>query len=108
MCVYCLGLNVLMTCICILAVDFRVFPRSFAKTETFGVSLMDVGVGTYIISSALTSKYARGVNTTSRSASHSNTFTADDSSWDNLTGQSENNKNNNYAVSVYFFLFIVE
>lgn len=40
--------------------DFRIFPRRFAKTETFGLSLMDVGVGTFIISSAITSRYARG------------------------------------------------
>lgn len=30
----------LMTVLCILAVDFPVFPRSLAKCETFGVSLV--------------------------------------------------------------------
>ena len=55
-----LGGNMLVTCLAILAVDFRIFPRRFAKTETFGISLMDIGVGTFIVSSAVTSRYARG------------------------------------------------
>lgn len=38
----------------------QVFPRRFAKTETFGISLMDIGIGTFITSSAFTSRYARG------------------------------------------------
>lgn len=46
----------LLTCICILAVDFQVFPRYFAKTESFGISLMDIGCGCFIVSSGLTSK----------------------------------------------------
>ncbi|OQR99739.1 GPI-anchored wall transfer protein 1 [Achlya hypogyna] len=48
------------TVVAILAVDFTIFPRRFSKTETFGVSLMDSGVGLFIMSSALTSAYARG------------------------------------------------
>eukprot|EP01034_Spumella_vulgaris_P025495 gene25495-31963_t len=57
-----LSSNVLITCIAILTIDFPVFPRYFGKTEFFGTSLMDAGVGAFIISSAVTSKYARGIS----------------------------------------------
>lgn len=43
----------LVTAICILAVDFRTFPRKLAKTETFGFGLMDTGVGLYIFSNGV-------------------------------------------------------
>ena len=50
------------TAISILAVDFVVFPRRFAKTETYGTGLMDVGVGSFIISNAIVCRDARGTS----------------------------------------------
>eukprot|EP00249_Psilotum_nudum_P007128 c20322_g1_i2 orf=964-1671(-) len=51
----------LMTCISILAVDFPVYPRRYAKTETYGTGLMDVGVGSFVVANALVSRQARSL-----------------------------------------------
>lgn len=50
----------IISCICILAVDFRVFPRRLAKTETFGSGLMDTGVGLFVMSNGIVSLEAKG------------------------------------------------
>lgn len=50
------GLTYLITTLCILAVDFRNFPRGLAKTERYGYSLMDTGVGLFVLMSGIVHK----------------------------------------------------
>ncbi|XP_029923858.1 phosphatidylinositol-glycan biosynthesis class W protein [Myripristis murdjan] len=52
------------TAISILAVDFSVFPRRYAKTETYGTGVMDFGVGAYVFANALVCPEARRKNIT--------------------------------------------
>lgn len=60
------GQTLLATAVAILAVDFTIFPRRFAKTETYGTGLMDTGVGLFVVVNAVVSPEARGKVTTKR------------------------------------------
>ncbi|MEQ2262400.1 hypothetical protein XENORESO_010103 [Xenotaenia resolanae] len=58
------------TAISILAVDFSVFPRRYAKTETYGTGVMDFGVGAFIFANALVSPEARRRSISGSKMSH--------------------------------------
>ncbi|XP_044530223.1 phosphatidylinositol-glycan biosynthesis class W protein [Gracilinanus agilis] len=51
---------VLATAINILAVDFPLYPRRYAKTELYGTGLMDFGVGGFVFGNAIVCPEVRG------------------------------------------------
>ncbi|KAL7570358.1 hypothetical protein ACA910_017198 [Epithemia clementina (nom. ined.)] len=60
-----------LTFIAILAVDFRLFPRRFVKTETHGYGLMDLGAASFVIAAGFVSPKAKRGRTTTRRQEHS-------------------------------------
>ncbi|KAF6738529.1 Phosphatidylinositol-glycan biosynthesis class W protein [Oryzias melastigma] len=58
------------TAISILAVDFPIFPRRYAKTETYGTGVMDFGVGAFVFANALVCPEARRKNVSGSRMGH--------------------------------------
>ncbi|KAF1766810.1 hypothetical protein GCK72_006768 [Caenorhabditis remanei] len=65
------SLTMVLVTVAILAVDFPIFPRRFAKTEKFGHSTMDVGVAAFIFQSALGSRMAKSPSSGRTLSNHS-------------------------------------
>jgi len=57
------GQILIVTCISILSVDFSIFPRRYAKTENYGYSGMDLGVGLFALAHGMVSSEARNKQT---------------------------------------------
>ncbi|CAL2032121.1 unnamed protein product [Caenorhabditis brenneri] len=68
------SLTMVLVTVAILAVDFPIFPRKYAKTEKFGHSLMDVGVAAFIFQSALGSRMAKSPSSGRTLSNHSRPF----------------------------------
>lgn len=49
------SVNLITSC-AILAVDFKMFPSAFRKSNTYGLGLMDTGIGLFVVSMAIVSK----------------------------------------------------
>ena len=53
------GMITYLTVFTILAIDFPIFPRRFAKTKKYGMSLMDIGTASFIFSNGIVAPEAK-------------------------------------------------
>lgn len=56
------AINMITSC-CILACDFKIFPGGLHKTRSYGVGLMDTGIGLFVFSMGIVSKPVRSRKT---------------------------------------------
>lgn len=79
----------LLTVICILSVDFTIFPRRLAKAEYYGIGLMDTGVGAFIFCLGLTTNITK--NNAKRKIK--------------LKNDSKSTKNKQSSIYYYYYTF---
>ncbi|XP_017955476.1 uncharacterized protein At4g17910-like [Drosophila navojoa] len=53
------ALTHIITAVCILAIDFQIFYRPYRKSRTFGTTLMDTGIGLFVLTMGLVSRRSR-------------------------------------------------
>ncbi|XP_017861556.1 PREDICTED: uncharacterized protein At4g17910-like [Drosophila arizonae] len=53
------ALTHLITAVCILAIDFKSFHRPYRKSRKFGATLMDTGIGLFVLTMGLVSRRSR-------------------------------------------------
>lgn len=73
----------LITCLAILAVDFTAFPRRYAKAESYGAGVMDIGVGAIVWAGGLVSAAAAAATAAAGADSSSHLNPGNSSSSDN-------------------------
>lgn len=85
----------LITCLSILAVDFQAFPRRYAKAESFGAGVMDVGVGAIV--------WAGGLVSAAAAAAAAVADVGLDSSMQAVPGSSSKDSSRSWLISGYLW-----